>query len=229
MITPSLPVLDHDRIFRALRIPSGYGTFAGGQDLEMYERMEAQIARCEGKVLDASTPMAVYRVFRVDALRALLEGSDIRRLLEGCGEAVLMALTLGAQLEKALMREEVTNMSDAYILDVCASVAVEEAADDFERRLRDKLKQEGKYLTNRYSPGYGDFPIRVQRMLLDMLNAGRAIGLTLTPTDLMVPRKSITAVMGISDSPRPEVYGGCGHCPILEKCAWRSHGERCYA
>lgn len=232
MITPVLKAPGRSRILRALRIPDAPGSLAADPfvpEQEMYARLEEQITGCVQKVLDAAVPRAVYRILSVEEIRPLLEGNDIRRLLEGCGEAVLMALTLGSQLEKVLMREEVTNMSDAYVLDVCASEAVEEAADDFELRLRKMLKAEGKYLTNRYSPGYGDLPIHTQRPLLDLLNAGRAIGLTLTPTDLMIPRKSITAIMGICDSPKPDVYGGCGHCPILEKCAWRSHGQRCYA
>ena len=107
-------------------------------------------------------------------------------------------------------------------------LAVEEAADDLERQIKEKVRSEGKYLTNRYSPGYGDFPIEVQRQLLDYLNAGRAIGLTLTPTNLMVPRKSITAVLGISSVPKPDIYGNCIHCPLQTKCTWAERGERCY-
>ena len=103
-----------------------------------------------------------------------------------------------------------------------------EAADLYERRLSEEVRLAGKYLTNRYSPGYGDLPLEVQKPLLEYLNAGRAIGLTLTATNLMVPRKSVTAILGISDRPRPLVLGGCSHCPLLTKCSWRERGERCY-
>lgn len=202
---------------------------SGQADTQFKSRINAQISQCEDKLLHVCRPRAVYRILPVSSIDpALMTGNDIRRLLSGCSEAVLMALTLGAELERLLIREEVSNMSDAYVLDVCASEAVEEAADDFEDQLRSELKAQNRYLTNRYSPGYGDYPLSIQRLLLDSVNAMRAIGLTLTPTNLMVPRKSITAVMGISDQPKPEVYGGCTHCPIRDKCSFRRHGRRCF-
>ena len=222
----ALPSLDHQKILRALRIPDRMES--SGQDAELYSRLDRQIRLCEEEVLSCITPRAVYRILSVEEITPILSGQDVRRLLEGCDEAVLMALTLGTALERRLMREEVTNMAGAYLLDICASQAVEEAANLYEEKLRNEIRCAGKYLTNRFSPGYGDLPLQVQRSLLEYLNAGRAIGLTLTPTNLMVPRKSITAILGISNRPKPDVLGGCTHCPLLEKCSWRQHNERCY-
>lgn len=228
MITPSLTSLNHTKIRKAL------GIFPQKEDPEndpqrSLVQIDQQIERCSDQILQIAVPRSVYRILPVDQMDPeLLQGRDILRLLEGCDEAVLMALTLGADLEKALIREEVLNMSDAYVMDVCASIAVEEAADDFERKLRLELRESGRYLTNRYSPGYGDYPLLVQRPLLDRVNALRAVGLTLTPTNLMVPRKSVTAVMGISTHAKPDVYGTCGHCPIQSKCSWLRHNTRCW-
>ena len=219
MLTPVLTSLNHDRILRALQIPGREQT---------PETLDAQIRQCEAVVLRCAVPRSVIRILTIREFAPMLQGDDITRLLDGCREVVLMALTIGAEVERCLMREEVTNMSNAYLLDVCASQAVEDAADDLEQKLREKILGSGKYLTNRFSPGYGDYPIALQRMLLECLNAGRAIGLTLTPSCLMVPRKSITAVMGISDKPKPDVYGNCSNCPLLTKCSFREHGTRCY-
>ena len=219
MIPPVLSSLNREKILRALQIPA---------QNPLSDQLNEQISRCEEEVLRCALVRFTIRILPVEEIRPILLGNDILRLLDGCQEAVLMALTLGTALEKLLMREEVTNMSDAYVLDILASLAVEEAADDLERQIKEKVRSEGKYLTNRYSPGYGDFPIEVQRQLLDYLNAGRAIGLTLTPTNLMVPRKSITAVLGISSVPKPDIYGNCIHCPLQTKCTWAERGERCY-
>ncbi len=219
MIPPVLSSLNREKILRALQIPA---------QNPLSDQLNEQISRCEEEVLRCALVRFTIRILPVEEIRPILLGNDILRLLDGCQEAVLMALTLGTALEKLLMREEVTNMSDAYVLDILASLAVEEAADDLERQIKEKVRSEGKYLTNRYSPGYGDFPIEVQRQLLDYLNAGRTIGLTLTPTNLMVPRKSITAVLGISSVPKPDIYGNCIHCPLQTKCTWAERGERCY-
>lgn len=221
-----LSPLNQEKILRMLRMPRQAD--AGPQDPVFDAQLAKQVGLCEAEVRRCAHPRAVLRILPVGELGPLLEGNDIQRLLADCEEAVLMAVTLGAELEKRLMQEEVTNLSNAYVMDLCASQAVEEAADRLEGRLRERIRAEQKYLTNRFSPGYGDYPLRVQRPLLDYLNAGRAVGLTLTPTGLMVPRKSITAVMGISKAPKPEVYGSCRHCPLITKCSWRSFGERCY-
>ena len=221
-----LPSLNQGKILRMLHMPSV--PVGGPQDPAFNARLTEQIALCEAEVRRCAHPRSVLRILPVEELEPILPGHDIRQLLADCQEAVLMALTLGAELEKRLMREEVTNMSNAYVLDVCASQAVEEAADYLEGRLRERIRADHKYLTNRFSPGYGDYPLSVQRPLLEYLNAGRAIGLTLTPTDLMVPRKSITAVMGISQIPKPDLYGSCAHCPLVTKCSWLSGGRKCY-
>lgn len=221
-----LSSLNQEKILRALMVPRRKDF--DGTEPAFHARLLSQISQCESQVLRFSSPKAVLRILPVDQISPILIGDDIRRLLSDCSEAALMALTLGAPLEKRLMREEVTNMQNAYIMDVCASQAVEDASDAFVKSLGAKLRSAGRYLTNRYSPGYGDYPLSVQKTLLEYLNAARTIGLTLTPTDLMVPRKSITAVMGISDQPKPDVYGTCTHCPLITKCSFRERGERCY-
>ena len=221
-----LSSLNHEKILRALMVP-GRKAFDEAEPA-LSAQLLSKISRCESQVLRFASPKAVLRILPVEQISPILIGDDIRRLLSGCSEAALMALTLGASLEKCLMREEVTNMQNAYIMDVCASQAVEDASDAFGARLGRKLRSAGRYLTNRYSPGYGDYPLSVQKTLLEYLNAARTIGLTLTPTDLMVPRKSITAVMGISDQPKPDVYGTCTHCPLITKCFFRELGERCF-
>ncbi len=52
----------------------------------------------------------------------------------------------------------------------------------------------------RFSPGYGDCPLSAQRSIVNsVLNATRLIGLTVTPTSLLIPTKSVTAVIGLFD------------------------------
>lgn len=74
-------------------------------------------------------------------------------ILSGCQEAILLAVTLGPQIEQLLMRREVTDMADALIMDACASAAIENVCDHFEFDLREQLEREGKFLTDRFSPG----------------------------------------------------------------------------
>ena len=240
MIKPQITQLNRYEILRYLGLHSNSPVLSpdGADDV----RLQEQIARCEQTVLETARIRCVYKILPLQRIAfdsrpdmenrrdtaILFHGKDIVRLLDGCSEVVLMALTLGAELERVLMRQEVTDMSDALVLDICASVAVEAAADDFEKQLAAELLENGRYLTNRFSPGYGDLPLSHQRPLLELLNASRAAGITLTPSQLMVPRKSVTAILGICDHIKEKTLGGCSKCPLRTKCSYRSHNLRCY-
>lgn len=76
-----------------------------------------------------------------------------------------MAATLGADVEQLLMHVQVSDMARALILDSCASAAVENLCDNLEADLRTQVEAEGCYLTDRFSPGYGDLPLPSRRLL----------------------------------------------------------------
>ena len=94
-------------------------------------------------------------------------------------------------------------------------------------RLRALAAAEGMYLTGRYSPGYGDWPIGVQPRIAALLDTPRRIGLCVTGTCLMLPRKSITAALGLSRTPVTGRRAGCAHCALRDKCEYRKRGETC--
>ena len=55
----------------------------------------------------------------------------------------------------------------------------------------------------------------------------RRIGVTLSESALMIPQKSVTALIGVSDRPQPKRAGGCESCGMREDCAYRKEGKRC--
>ena len=65
-------------------------------------------------------------------------------------------------------------------------------------------------MTPRFSPGYGDLPIELQRDFLTLLDASRKIGLTATESSMLVPSKSITALIGIRSDQKEITYHPCG-------------------
>ena len=125
------------------------------------------------------------------------------------------------------MRSEVTNAADAVIMDACASTAIENICNNFEADMRAAVEVEGRYLTDRFSPGYGDLPITEQPKFFSLLDMTRRIGVSLTPTTIMVPRKSVTAIMGIAHTPQPHRPPDCEHCLMFRACPFRKAGRRC--
>ena len=116
-------------------------------------------------------------------------------------------------------------MAEAVILDAAGSAAVERLCDNFCADLAAALAP--RFLTDRFSPGYGDMPLSDQRALFRVLDISRRIGVTLSESALMIPQKSVTALIGVSDRPQPKRTGGCESCGMREDCAWRKEGKRC--
>ena len=191
------------------------------------ETLRALLERWAPPLRAAAAPRAVWLRAPVGALGDLWQGSDIQRHLAGCTEAVLLAVTLGPGADAQIRRAGVGDVAAGAASDALASVLAEQAADAAEARLRALAAAEGMYLTGRYSPGYGDWPIGVQPRIAALLDTPRRIGLCVTGTCLMLPRKSITAALGLSRTPVTGRRAGCAHCVLRDKCEYRKRGETC--
>ena len=149
------------------------------------------------------------------------KGNDVRAMLAPCREAVLLAATLGAESERLLLRMQAKDAAQALLLDAVLSAAIEAVLDAREEALCGELAAQGRYLTDRFSPGYGDMPLAQTREICEVLGAQRAIGLTVSAGGVMIPRKSVTAILGISDVPVARRPAGCEGCAARETCALR--------
>ena len=204
--------------------------YLGFRGQELTEEIAAQIKRCTDEVLAAATPRLTYRHAPLEdgaVLGVRFAGNDIPRMLEPCEEVVLFGATLGPGVERLMMRYEVTNAADSVIMDACASTAIENICNNFESDMRRAVEAEGRYLTDRFSPGYGDLPIAEQPKIFALLDMTRRIGVSLTPTTIMVPRKSVTAIMGIARTPQSHRPPDCEHCLMFRTCPFRKAGRRC--
>ena len=67
----------------------------------------------------------------------------------------------------------------------------------------------------------------VQCALLDLLDAHRLIGLSATDSCILTPRKSVTAILGLSDSPVSAHKRSCVLCPNTDNCQLRKSGGHC--
>ncbi len=88
-------------------------------------------------------------------------------------------------------------MAKASFLNAIGAAAVENVCDRLNEELRQLAADEGKSLRPRYSPGYGDYNLENQRGIFDLLTPSKHIGLTLKDNLIMVPEKSVTALIGI--------------------------------
>ena len=128
----------------------------------------------------------------------LAVAGTLARHLAGCRAAYLACGTLGAGFDAFQRRVSATSGADALIVQAIGAALVEKLMDEVEAEIHREL-QPNETLVSRYSPGYGDFPLTAQRELLLLLDAPRKVGVSLTDTLLMVPSKSVSAIIGVKE------------------------------
>lgn len=157
-----------------------------------------------------------------------LLGENIQRHLAQSEKAVVLAATLGFAVEQRLNYYSKTDLTRNFILDSCGTQMIEEVCDGIEEEVKEKLGP-GYHYTFRYSPGYGDYPIEVNNQLVLFLDGFKKIGLSVTDSHLLLPRKSVTAIMGIQTVPFVEEFDRCAACLARSYCRFRKEGTRCYS
>ena len=216
--------------------------------------VDAQINNCIKKITQAALPKYVYRVFDIERIEknacgcyaqdhgnigdnsekimlsgtsAEIIGHDAAVLLRDCSACIVMAATLGQKCEMMLRRAQITDMTEAVILDSCASSAIESICEQLNDDLRSEYLSAGKFLTDRYSPGYGDMPLTMQPELCGLLQTEKRIGLSVSPGLTLIPSKSVTAIIGIADRPQKMREVSCDSCRLRDTCKIREAGGSC--
>ena len=127
----------------------------------------------------------------------VLQGEDIKKHLAGCDECYIICATVGTGADSFIRSMMAMGSVWGLLADAAATRAVESLCDNLETQLRTALKGENRYLTWRYSPGYGDFPFTQQPDILALLKADKTVGVTCNHSCMMIPSKSVTAIIGI--------------------------------
>jgi len=153
------------------------------------------------EIIEVSTPFALIEDEeciwnKYPKIRKIEIKSDlVRRHLKNCEIVTLIAVTLGENVDKSI--EKAHKARDdllSYFLDGIASEFVEYVAREIEKMLRED--KEPLVGGARISPGYGDFSLSANKWILEILN-GAKFGITYHPESfVLLPRKSITSIMG---------------------------------
>jgi len=152
-----------------------------------------------------------------------IKSRDLARHLCGCKKTVLLAATLGTGADNLLRRYNAQDMEKALVAQaVCASL-IESYCDTVVYEASQSSLLEGLYPTSRFSPGYGDFDISCQKDMLKLLDCEKRIALTLTDGYMLIPSKSVTAVVGFGKEKNDGCENKCARCTNT-KCEYRQAG-----
>lgn len=163
---------------------------------------ELPLQECLKAAKGAAQCRAVWRRYplardgeTLDLRFAKTESKDLKQHLEGCGEILLFACTAGAEMDRRIARAKLLSPAKGLLMHAIGAQQVEGGCD----RLCASLARlfPDRQLTDRFSPGYGDLTLEMQRDVMTALDCGRTVGITLTDSLLMTPSKSVTAIIGM--------------------------------
>ncbi len=143
----------------------------------------------------------------------IFETRIIAQLMRRCRKAAIFAVTIGGLLEKQVQRlAKEGRVLEASIMDAVGSDAAEKVAATVENRIKEVADAEGLSISVRFSPGYCDWDVAQQTVLFQAMQ-GQSAGIRLTESCLMVPRKSISGVIGMSPhGDALERWSPCKNC-----------------
>ncbi|MFC2001247.1 vitamin B12 dependent-methionine synthase activation domain-containing protein [Chloroflexota bacterium] len=141
----------------------------------------------------------------------IFESGIIAQLLEKAHKVAVFVLTIGNYLEDTATRLAQDGLVlQSAVLDAIGSEAAERLADSVEGQISEVAHNQELAVSRRFSPGYCDWNISQQKMVFQAMKGDHA-GVILTDSCLMIPRKSISGIIGIGPS-EVENYNPCKTC-----------------
>lgn len=184
------------------------------------DRIMELIQICVHEVEAAAEPKSIHRRFNVsitdddfiEAAGISMHSKNLAKNLRGCEEVIFFAATLGVGVDRLLSKYIKLDMAKAAVIQATAAAMIEDFCNKKQREIEHAVVEEGLYVRPRFSPGYGDLSLEVQPVFLQIINAGKLIGITLSEGGIMIPEKSVSAIMGLSRVNQKCHIEGCEAC-----------------
>lgn len=165
--------------------------------------MEDMIEEILQNVLKGSSAKVCYKRFpivideEIDFGFMRVKSKELKANLKDCNEVVIFAATIGLYTDRQIQKESILSPARALIYQAVGAAVVEALCDAFNKNLEREEQEKGNFVRPRYSPGYGDVSLTMQKDILRELDCAKRIGITLSDSYLMIPEKSVTAFVGI--------------------------------
>jgi len=230
--TPLTALPDLSTTIRDFQISLEVAHVLAGQGIPADDASEALRAAAQAVIDEAHgllAPAAMYAILPVRGLEheqvvldngVTFRGSLVARALAGASEVAVAVCTIGSVLEERM--PELFASRDALhalALEGAGVAAVRQVANAAGVHICDAATRRGLSVGMRASPGQEGWSIQQQRTLFSLIPAGQ-IGVQLTSSCLMLPRKSVSFVMGLGPDMRADAVP-CDFCSKREHCQWR--------
>jgi len=209
-------------------------TFAGqglhrdarpGQRVLAAARQAVEVGRdlVEGRFVRVAAPIAHDGAAGVELPHAVLESEAIAGALEGAGTIVTVVCTIGPRLERRVSALLESDSLLALALDGLGSAACQRLAGIPCGEIEQQADDHGMRVTVPLASGMIGWPLlEAQRQVLSLVDAA-PLGVALTSSGQMIPRKSLSFVVGVGT--RVHTRATCPACGSRDRCTFRSnHG-----
>lgn len=113
--------------------------------------------------------------------------------LSGCKSVIVFGATLGMGIDRFILKYSEVSPSRALIIQAIGAERIEALCDAF----CDDMAKEFGTLRPRFSPGFGDLELKMQKDIFNLLDCTKHIGIYLRDSYIMSPSKSVTAFVGV--------------------------------
>jgi hypothetical protein len=176
-------------------------------------------------------PKVIYQEFTVEGVRherLLLNGGqtlESKLLVQhlAAAKAICIVLcTIGEALETRVSRTWESNTVYALALDGVGSAAVEALANAACQYFEKQAAEKGLQVSIPLSPGMVNWPVEEGQPQIFRLLGETGAAVRLTPSYMMIPRKSLTMIMGIGVEMK-SAGRTCEYCTMRESCRYQDH------
>jgi len=205
-----------------------------GADPRLVRKRQPQLVtlaeRAIAEGLKHIAPEAVLRRRRIHRIlddRVKLEGGlelhgrGVAGPLAGADSIVAVVATLGAGLEQEIARLRNRELLFQLALDGFGTAAIGELGNRVLVEIGERAAREGKSTTAPLYPGAGPWELSVGHSQIFSLVDAHSIGVRLTSSFMMKPRKSLSFLVGLGQNLSNGI-GGCRECERSDRCRHRS-------
>lgn len=170
------------------------------------ENILSLLEECLTEAMPTLSYAVSYSVYPIKYKKDISSDGLLKHLSDS-DEIIIFAATIGIGIDRLISKYSRISPTKAVIFQAIGTERIEALCDAF----CDEMKKKYKCITNRFSPGYSDWDIKDQKLIISVTDATKNLGICLNDSFLMSPSKSVTAVVGIKNT-ETEEKNPCESC-----------------
>lgn len=170
------------------------------------ENILSLLEECLSEAMPTLSYAVSYSVYPIKYKKDISSDGLLKHLSDS-DEIIIFAATIGVGIDRLISKYSRISPTKAVIFQAIGTERIEALCDAF----CEEMKKKYGCITNRFSPGYSDWDIKDQKLIISVTDATKNLGICLNDSFLMSPSKSVTAVVGIKNT-ETEEKNPCESC-----------------